>query len=113
MCSFCAVFAGVPHWTEIASDAGDHEYDGGGPAWRQARQRRVQLLNVVLAHFGCRLDDWMGGPYVLSSQRGRSEMIDQLPTVWRVAEAIAGRPCDPLDPALLTALRAHLATRAQ
>ena len=111
MCGFCAVFAGIPHWTEIASDAGDHEHSGGGHLWRLARQRRITLINAVLAQFGCRIDDWMSGQYLLSSQRGRTEVIDHLPQVWRVVEDIAGRSCDPLDPQLLEALRVAAAAQ--
>ena len=106
MCGFCAVFSGVPHWTETASDAGDGAQDTGGPAWRRGRQQRLRVVNAVLAHFGCRVEDWMGGQFVVSSQRGRTEMVEQLPQVWRVVENIAQRPLDPLDPALLAALRA-------
>ena len=112
MCGFCAVFSGIPHWTEVASDAGDHEPSGGGPVWRLARQRRLHILNAVLAQFGCQLEDWMGGQYMLRSQRGQTEMIDHLPAVWRLTETIAARPCDPLDPCLLAALRAYSTARA-
>ena len=107
MCGFCAVFSGVPHWTETASDAGDRDSDSGGHAWRLARQRQLAIVNAVLAHYGCRVADWMGGEFVVTSQRGRSEMVQHLPQVWQVAENIARRPLDPLDPTLLAALRAR------
>lgn len=110
MCGFCAVFSGVAHWSETSSDAGDRDSDHGGHAWRLARQRRLRLVNTVLAHFGCQVDDWMGGELVVRSQRGRSEMVAQLPQVWQVVENIAQRPVDPLDPALLAALRAVAAS---
>lgn len=105
MCGFCAVFSGVAHWTETASDAGDREQETGGPAWRLGRRQRLRVVNAVLVHFGCRVEDWLGGPFLVSSQRGRTEMVEQLPQVWRVVENIAQRPLDPLDPALLAALR--------
>ena len=104
MCGFCAVFSGVPHWTETASDAGDRASQSGGPAGRLGRQRRLRVINAVVAHFGCRVEDWMGGQFLVSSQRGRSEMVDHLPQVWQVVEDIAQRPLDPLDPVLLAAL---------
>ncbi len=47
----------------------------------------------------------MGGQLLVSSQRGRTEMVEQLPQVWQVVENIAQRPLDPLDPTLLAALR--------
>ena len=61
----------------------------------------------MLAHYGCRVDDWMSGQLMVSSQRGRTEMVGALPQVWRVTEAMAGREIDPLDPALLAALAAR------
>lgn len=106
MCGFCAVFSGVPHWTETASDAGDRDSDTGGHAWRLARQRRLAVVNAVLTHFGCRVEDWMGGQFMVRSQRGRTEMVAQLPQVWQVVENIAQRRLDPLDPAFMAALRA-------
>ena len=107
MCGFCAVFAGTPHWTDTASDAGDRDSESGGPDWRLARQKRLRIVNAVLTHFGCRVEDWMGGQFLVSSQRGRTEMVEQLPQVWQVVENIAQRPLDPLDPTLLAALRAR------
>lgn len=109
MCGFCAVLSGAPHWSETASDAGDHDIETAGYTWRLGRQRRLRLVNAVLAHFGCRVDDWMGGQLLVSSQRGRTEMVEQLPQVWQIVENIAQRPLDPLDPALVAALRAAAA----
>ena len=109
MCGFCAVFSGIPHWTETASDAGDRDSASGGHEWRLARQRRLKLINAVLFQFGCRADDWMGGQIMIASQRGRTELVGQLPEVWRVVEDVAGRAVDPLDPILLAALRARRA----
>lgn len=106
MCGFCAVFTGIPHWTETANDAGDHAEFTDRHAWRLVRQRRVRLINAVLAHYGCRIDDWMSTQYLLSSQRGGTDIVDQLPQVWRSVEDIAQRPIDPLDPELLAFLRA-------
>jgi hypothetical protein len=65
----------------------------------------VRLLNRVLAHFGLELGDWSGRVYVLSDRKGRSAVVDDLGGLWVAAEQIAGRPLDPLDPALVSALR--------
>lgn len=103
MCGFCAVFAGIPHWTEAGSDAAagvlmeDRER-------RLARAFRVRLVNAVIRHYGCVVEDWAAGQYIVRSQRGRSELVSALPQVWQIVESIAGRPLDPLDPALLRAL---------
>ena len=105
MCGFCAVFAGLPHWTDGASDAAQGvELDDRER--RLARRHRVSLINVVVAHFGCAVEDWGGGEYIVRSQRGRSELVASLPQVWQVVENIAGRPVDPLLPGLLDALTA-------
>ena len=109
MCGFCAVLSGTPHWSETASDAGDREIETAGHVWRLGRQRRLRVVNAVLAHFACRVDDWMGAQLLVSTQRGRTEVVEQLPQVWQVVESIAQRPLDPLDPALLAALRAAAA----
>ena len=108
MCGFCAVMSGVPHWTEAASDAGEREDARDAHERRLARARRVALVNAVLGHYGCRVDDWHGGQFMVTSLRGRSEMVSALPEVWRVVELIAGRALDPLDPALLATLHVRV-----
>ena len=105
MCGFCAMVSGVTHWTEAGSDA------ASGLArdtreQRLERRYRVRLANAVLVHYGCTLEDWASGEYIVRSQRGRSELVPALPQVWQTVEAIAGRPVDPLDPALLARLAA-------
>jgi hypothetical protein len=58
----------------------------------------------VLAHFGLRLSDWSGRVYLLSDRKGRSVVVSDLGVLWVEAERLAGRPLDPLDPALVAAL---------
>ena len=58
----------------------------------------------MLAHFGLRLDDWGGRVYVLRDAKGRSAVVDDLGAIWVEAEKLAGRPLDPLEPALLASL---------
>lgn len=104
MCGFCAIVSGIPHWTEAGSDA-------ASGTWPEARERRlerlyrVKLVNAVIAHYGCAVEDWAMGEYIVRSQRGRTEIVPALPQVWQTVESIAGRPVDPLDPALLERLR--------
>jgi len=92
MCSLCGVLAGADHWT-----------DAGGAASGQARQVRTRVANAVLDHYGLRLDEWAGG-LVLRNRTGRSAILPHLGALWPAAEDLAGRTCDPLDPALLAAL---------
>lgn len=91
MCSLCGTL-GQPHWAEVGSG-------------RRARTERVVLVNRVLGHFGLKLDDWGGRVYVLRDRKGRAEVVGDLGALWSTAERLAGRPLDPLDPRLLTALR--------
>ena len=90
MCALCGVLLDQ-HWAE---------QDGG----RRARVFRVKLANRVLDHFGLRLDDWGGRVYVLRDRKGRSAVVDNLGVLWVEAERLAGRPLDPLEPALVEAL---------
>jgi hypothetical protein len=90
MCSLCGVL-GQPHWAEAGSS-------------RRARIERVRLVKRILGHFGLVLDDWSGSVYIVRDRKGRAEVVDDLGGLWAAAERLAGRPLDPLDPALVTAL---------
>ena len=107
MCAFCAVFVGIPHWTEIGTNAGEAERVTGGHDWRLDRAYRIKLVNSVIGYFGCKVEDWMADKYIVRSQRGTTEIVDYLPQVWKVVETISHKPVDPLDPDLLDALRAN------
>ena len=109
MCAFCAMMAGGTHWTEAGTDAGRAAEAESGRTRYLGRLRRVALINRILDHYGCQAADWANNQYVVQSRAGRTAMAAHLPQVWAAAEEIAGRPLDPLDPALLDALR-HTAT---
>jgi hypothetical protein len=91
MCALCGVLL-TSHWAE----------SGTG---RRARVFRVELMNRVLGHFGLRVEDWSGSVYVLRDAKGRAEVVADVGALWAAAERLAGRPLDPLDPALVGALR--------
>jgi hypothetical protein len=93
MCSLCGVLA-AEHWAE----------EGSG---RRDRVFRVRLLNDVLAHFGLELGDWSGSLYVVRDRKGRQAVVSDLGSLWREAERLAGRPLDPLDATLVSALEAR------
>ena len=107
MCSLCGMLAGRGHWTESASNpevfAGRTEAHTSG----RERQHRTRILNVVLRHYGLSLSDWTAGKSVLKSLTGRTVLVDNIGELWPEAERLAGRPVDPLDPALLAALAPH------
>ncbi|MBV8398084.1 MAG: hypothetical protein JOZ17_05015 [Acetobacteraceae bacterium] len=92
MCALCGVL-GVEHWADRTN--------GIGPMHRQARLRRASLLSDVLSFYRIHVDDWQGITMALRGPTGRTELADTLADLWPKAEAIAGRPLDPLDPALL------------
>jgi hypothetical protein len=81
------------HWAE----------ESGG---RRARGFRVVLLNRVLSHYGLSLSDWAGSVYTLRDAKGRSAVVTDIGSLWSEAEKLAGRPLDPLEPALLSTLAA-------
>jgi hypothetical protein len=90
MCALCGVLLS-DHWAEA---------DGG----RRGRLFRVALVNRILDHYALHLDDWAGRVYVLRDRTGRSIVVDNLGVLWSEAARLAGRPLDPLDPALVRAL---------
>ena len=89
MCALCGVLR-TEHWAD----------EGAG---RRARLMRATLLQRVLAYFGLGLREW-AGQYVISDGKGRSEVVDDLTSIWVAAERLAGRPLDPLDEGLVGAL---------
>jgi hypothetical protein len=105
MCSLCGILGADGHWTDRVADPRDGR--SKGPASGTRRQERLQrcaLANRVLAHYRLRVGDFEGQSYVLSAATGRSELVPDLAGMWAAAERLAGRPCDPLDPALIAAL---------
>ena len=104
MCSLCGILAGKGHWTESA--ANPEVFDGRDERHTVARERqqRTRILNVVLAHYGLSVSDWAASRYVLRSRTGRSALVANLNELWAEAERLLGRPCDPLDPSLLSEL---------
>ncbi len=89
MCALCGVIA-KEHWAEL---------DGG----RRGRIFRAAVLNRVLGYFGLSVDAWAGS-YVVRDRKGRASVVSDLGGLWVEAERLAGRPLDPLDPALVAAL---------
>ena len=83
----------------------EHWADPDGGRARRGRVLRTAMVRRVLAGFGVTLSDWGGTAYVLQDGKGRAEVVHDLTTLWAEAERLAGRPLDPLDPALVAALR--------
>jgi hypothetical protein len=115
MCILCGEFVTQHHWTEKhADDKVRASIDAGAKDEnrrnrRRERVRRAALANEVLRHYGLKVSDWSGTKYVLRDGKGRSELVQDLGSLWPAAQRLAGRPLDPLDPALHAALREALA----
>jgi hypothetical protein len=91
MCANCGYPARPGHWTEAgAADAHDR---------LRARYRREQVLKKVLAPYGLTAHDGTQVPGIqIGTLSGSQTIAGDLAEVWAVAEKLAGRPIDPLDP---------------
>lgn len=97
MCGLCGIFGLEAHWTDDP---------GASPVSRRAdRAHRARVANTVLGLFGLKLSAW-ADRFTLSGRTGKSAVVDHLGAVWPVAEKLAGRPCDPLDPAVIERMEA-------
>ncbi len=103
MCSLCAVLGGSRHWTDAAGQE-PFSLDGGRVTLRAEREKRVGLLNRVLAIHGITLRDWGGTSFVLEDGAGRRENVYNLAGIWEAVHGLLGTAADPLDPALLDRL---------
>ena len=107
MCGLCGVLGAEDHWTDAASRAELRADGTPGRTRRQERLHRVAVANRILAGYGLSLRDWQGSSYVLSGRTGRTRIVPHLAALWQAAEELAGRPCDPLDPATVAAVEAQ------
>ena len=92
MCGLCGLLATDRHWTD-GTGAGQRTSEG-------ERRHRAAVANAVLALWGLRLSSW-AGRFTLTGRTGKSAVVDNLGALWPQAERIAGRPLDPLDPAVI------------
>ncbi|MBK3397213.1 MULTISPECIES: hypothetical protein [Methylobacterium] len=97
MCGLCGAFGAPDHWSDGVARP--------GPA-QAGRRARAEAANRVLGLYGLRLAAW-ADRYTLSGRTGRTALVDHLGTLWPAAERLAGRPCDPLDLAIIVALEAR------
>ncbi len=109
MCVLCGRdFVSRAHWTDrhIEDKA---RASGGDPLEYQRDRRRdrvyrAAIINKVLRHYGLRVQEWSGSKYLVRDGKGRSELVQDLGSLWPAAQRLAGRLLDPLDPALHAAL---------
>ncbi len=99
MCGLCGLINEDIHWSDPLGDT---------QARRRERQQRVRAINQVLAPFRLGVSDFQSSAYLVHNATGRQEMASGLDGVWQAAEALLGRPLDPLDPRVLTYLEEHV-----
>ncbi len=107
MCVLCGQdFVAQVHWTDRhLEDRARAAAPGSDPIEQQRDRRRdrvhrVALTNEILRFYGLKLDDWGGSKYVVRDRKGRSEIVQDLGSLWPAAAKLAGRTLDPLDPIL-------------
>jgi hypothetical protein len=89
MCSLCGDLSTRAHWSEHAPGG------TGAAARRRHRAARTAYARALLAAHGLGLAEWQGS-YLVSNGRGRTLVAGDLAGCWAAAEALAGRPADPL-----------------
>jgi len=104
MCALCGVLGGAGHWTDAVARPGVFTRTGEPIERRRERAARVAHANRVLKHYRLSLSDWQGASFLLSTATGKTEIVDNLTHLWMAAEKLLGRPCDPLDEALIGSL---------
>ncbi len=107
MCALCGVLSGEGHWSDSASAPAVFAGRAEPQTRLRERQDRTRILNAVLKHYGVVVKDWSGNSYLLTSLTGRTAMVDSVGKIWKAAERIGGRLCDPLDEKYLSALANH------
>jgi hypothetical protein len=104
MCALCGVLGSAGHWTDAVARPGVFTRTATTIERRRERAARVVEANRVLRHYRLTLSDWQGTSFLLSTATGKTEIVDNLTHLWMVTERLIGRPCDPLDPALIESL---------
>jgi hypothetical protein len=97
MCALCGVLGGKDHWTAPIKREGVYVLGEEPADRRRERRRRISEANAILGLFGLSLEDWQADAYILRSRTGKSQVVANLAALWPTAEALAGRPLDPLD----------------
>ncbi|WP_047865803.1 hypothetical protein [Rubrobacter aplysinae] len=111
MCVLCGDSITHLHWTEEsrhASAVGGAQEDSRNTdpqgSLRRERINRARLADTLVRFYGLKLRETPGRDYQLSDGKGRSALVGDLGELWPEAERLAGRPVDPLDPALVASL---------
>jgi hypothetical protein len=107
MCALCGVLGGPEHWTDAAPRDGVFTRTADPLQRRRERMARVACARRVLGFYRLSISDWQGTSFVLSAATGKTAIVEDMTHLWAEAERLLGRPCDPLDPALIAHLEAY------
>jgi hypothetical protein len=108
MCALCGILGGAEHWTDAVARPGVFTHNTDAASRRRERSRQVAAANRVLRHYRVNLADWQGTAFVVSTATGKTEIVDNLGHLWTAVERLIGKPCDPLDAELITAMERDL-----
>jgi hypothetical protein len=108
VCVLCGESVLQVHWTDrkkhnkgnASSRAVDHHQSR-----IRERMHRTRLANRILGYYGLQIEDWYGSKFVLRDKKGRSELVQDLGSLWVTAAKLTGRSLDPLDPMFLQNVR--------
>lgn len=105
MCSLCGILGSDDHWTSAVQRDGVYTRNDTRVSRRREAARRLRVANKILGVRRMTLDEFHGRSYVLSTATGQSRVFEALSHLWPEAEALSGKPFDPLDPGLLDRLK--------
>lgn len=97
MCGLCGLLGEETHWSDPLGDELPR---------RRERLRRIAAINRVMAPFRLSVSDFQGSAYLVQGATGRQELASGLDELWAKAQAMLGRPLDPLDSRVLAHLEA-------
>ena len=100
MCGACGLLVGGSDW---ADGSAEHRGGAAGHSRLVERQRRIALVNRLLAAAGVRLSE-QGRHFIVRGATGRTQLVTDLAHVWVMADRLGRHPVDPLDDALLARL---------
>lgn len=91
MCANCGFPAAPGHWTDAGADSAHERL--------RNRLRRAKVLQSILPGYGLTAHDGGQVPGIqIGSLSGNQTIVRDLDEAWEVAEKLAGKPVDPLDP---------------
>lgn len=106
MCILCGEFVEQLHWTDIESKqfdtvvAGQHQRDR-----KRSRDLRTKICNEILHFYSINLKEWNNSKFLMTNNKGKMEVLQDLGQIWQKSEEMIGKPIDPLDPLLLERLK--------